>query len=272
VRLTPEEREAAEQRLQDAVEHGVLDLDEFNERIGVVLGAWTAEDLSPVLADLPRLPDEQPRTVTAFLGDETLDLRDVLSRRRFAEVTVTASLASVKILVPPGTRVEMAGFATMGSRKVKVEPAPDGPLLRLDTRLLLADVVVRTADRRTAETGRAFGGALAAVAAVGALVVGGAVLGQADLDAVSVFGSSVYQVPPEDQEIRTLTVFGSSEVVVEQGTRLQPRGFALFGSTDCPACERPADPAGDVLVVRSFTLFGSTEVLTPEDQALERGA
>jgi hypothetical protein len=274
VRISPEEREAAERRLQDAVAHGVLDFDEFNDRIGVVLEAKTSDELHPVLADLPRLPVDEPRTVTAFLSDETVDLRDVLSRRPVAEVTATAMLANVKILVPPGTRVELSGFAALGSRKLKIAPSPDGrgPLLRLEARALLADVVVRTAERLPVDAGRVrkvAGGALVAAAAVGALIAGGAAVSNADLDAVSVFGSSTYQVPPGDPEVRTLSLFGSAEVVVPEGTPVQPGGLSLFGSTDCSACQMPADPGAEPVAVRSFTLFGSTEISTPESQSLE---
>ena len=262
--LTPREREAAEQRLQDAVEQGVIELDEFEDRIGVVLTARTRDDLLPAVADLPAPPDEPPRKVTAVVADERLDLRPVLGRRQVVDVTATAVLGDVTILVPPGTEVELSGFSVLGDRSVKVVRPPNasqGPVLHLEANALLGDVTVRSLEHGAQDRRRRWPGMLAAAAvAVGALGVGSAVAA-ADLDAVSVFGSTVHRVAAGDDEVTTLSVFGSTEIVVPPDARVEPNGLAVFGRTDCAACERPAPPSGEVVVVRSLSLFGSTQIL-----------
>ncbi|MGH8930806.1 MAG: DUF1707 SHOCT-like domain-containing protein [Egibacteraceae bacterium] len=301
-RLTPAEREAAERRLQEAVGDGLLELDEFDERIDIVLRAHTRGELEPALTGLPALdarPDRtrRPRrliaavlgedkvegrwrpadeTVTiAALGETTLDFRHAQLDREEVAVTAVAWLGEVNIVVPPDVEVEMSGFALLGERKDRSLPPSDdrGPLLRVRAFAVLGEVKVRTQERERPATAlpapaparhpqRRRSGRVARWLAAGGVVL--ALLGAGrfvgSYDAAAVFGETTYRVPATAQEVDALSLFGSVDVIVPPDVRVEPRAFALFGSQECLACDRPAPEDGPVLVIRSFTLFGSLEV------------
>ncbi len=226
--------------------------------------------------DGPWRPADKTITVAA-LGETTLDFRHAQLDREEVAVTAVAWLGEVNIVVPPDVEVEMSGFALLGERKDRsLTPADDrGPLLRLRAFAVLGEIKVRTQERdrpasalpalapapathpRHRRSGRvarwlATGGAALALLGAGRFV--------GSFDAAAVFGDTTYRVPPRAQQVDTLSLFGSVDVIVPPDVRVEPRAFALFGSQDCLACERSTPEDSPVLVIRSFTLFGSLDV------------
>ncbi|MGH8907355.1 MAG: DUF1707 SHOCT-like domain-containing protein [Egibacteraceae bacterium] len=313
-RLTPQDREAAERRLKDAFGDGLIELEEFDQRIGTVLRARTLDELEPALDGLPspagevaparRLPTRKVITAVlgedriegrwrpaddtitvAALGETRLDFRDAQLDRDELGVTAVAFLGEVTIVVPPEVEVHMSGFSLLGDRSNKALPPADdeGPLLRVRAFALLGEVKVRTKERDRPASGlpatsprsklphrqewvpeqrRRRRGRLAGLLAAGAIVLG--VLGAgrfiSGYDATAVFSSTTYRVPAGVEQVDALSLFGSVDIVVPSDVDVEPQGFTLFGSRDCPACDRPAPEGGRTLAVRSLTLFGSLDI------------
>ncbi|GAA1537865.1 hypothetical protein GCM10009678_20300 [Actinomadura kijaniata] len=150
------DRDALLVRLHRAYAEGRLDEPELDERIGRALSARTHDDLDRIAADLParravwtpepgvsgRLQvacrSEVRRTgrwrcpetlaVVAHQGGCLLDLRDADLPAR-ATVWVLAHRSTVRIVVPPGTRVEAGGAGV--STSVTAAPAWDGVTVRV---------------------------------------------------------------------------------------------------------------------------------------------
>jgi hypothetical protein len=82
--------------------------------------------------------------LTAFLGHVTLDLRQARPIPGGAEVTATATLGGVDIIVPHGWSIEVSGTPILGSihdKSEREEPLPaDAPSLRVDGLAVLGDV------------------------------------------------------------------------------------------------------------------------------------
>lgn len=141
-RADPAEQEATErtpaQRRQVSVE------DRSSARNSVVLaimgGAKRAGRWSPP----PHLH------AVSFWGGITLDFRDASLPRDVTEVAAYAVMGGVEIIVPPGLRVENAGFALMGGFETDaVNDAPetaDGPVLRVTGFALMGGVEIKVRD------------------------------------------------------------------------------------------------------------------------------
>lgn len=143
------EREQAIVRLHDACGEGRLTLEEFSERVQLVIGARTRGQLAPITADLParatravsrptksqrltiavmsevkrrgRWRVEDGVTAISVMGSCTLDLRNAVTEGEEIWINTYVVMGQVKIIVPPGTPVEMEGFALMGTRDSKVD-------------------------------------------------------------------------------------------------------------------------------------------------------
>ena len=103
------------------------------------------------------------------------------------------------------------------------------------------------------------------------LLVPAAVLGAVLLvgpDSISVFGSSVERVAPDDRNVWVSALFGSVTVVVPDGRQVDTTDRVVFGSTDCElAC---AGQDGPVVNVRTLGGFGSVRVVTQAEWRAER--
>lgn len=170
------ERQQAILRLHDACGEGRLTLDEFSERVKAVFASRTRGQLAPIIADLPRaasltqyLPEAKhvtfallsdlkrkgrwridgETTAISVLASCTLDLRQAVVQGRDVVINTYVVLGSLKIIVPPGTPVELAGFAILGNRDSKVddEPLPGVPVVRVRGLTMLGSVDVVTQDR-----------------------------------------------------------------------------------------------------------------------------
>lgn len=79
----------------------------------------------------------------ALLGGGELDLTKAPPGQE-AQLTATALLGSVKIVVPPGARVSMSGVSLLGSRELLVAPA-DGPQIAIRGIAILGSIEVKEA-------------------------------------------------------------------------------------------------------------------------------
>jgi len=87
--------------------------------------------------------------VVATLAQLTLDLRAARIPAGTTTLEITATLAEVKVIVPPGIRVEVDGTAILGSferKKSQLPPTvdPEAPVLRITGYATLAEVSVKT--------------------------------------------------------------------------------------------------------------------------------
>jgi hypothetical protein len=271
LRVGDRERRAVDEQLQAAVGDGVLTLSE--------------DRMSGALS-----PGQQVQGY-ALMGKAVVDLRrDDLPRH--VEVQVRSVMGEVEVMVPPGSVVHLSGFSVMGERTVAVGPG-DGPDVHVDAVAVMGSVKVTVGDGTVVATGRRPGpvpsprtssvavphrgpawrsgghghlsrvlgrakGVAVPVALLGALVLAGP-------DNVSIFNSDV--VRATDRTVQVSTLFGSTTVVVPDGSRVATRGFMVFGSTDCEdACSTGTGP---VVEVRRFGGFGSVEIVTQSEFADE---
>lgn len=131
--------------LSEAAGDGRLSLSEHAERSERALAARTLGELTSLTADLA-LPSGQPiklyphrsvtavfarerrdgrwvvpevLPVTALFGNVVLDLRDAVLQRQRVTIYATAVAGQVRLIVPPGVAVEMAGRSFLGIRTVR---------------------------------------------------------------------------------------------------------------------------------------------------------
>jgi hypothetical protein len=176
-------REAVIQLLTDSFANDIVNLDEFDTRIGRAHAAATVADLDALVADLVPLPEtaahvvlakipvgsvpDRPRTVAALFsnversgvwqvpsalaarstfGNLELDFREAHFAAGVTELRVRAVFGNVEIVVPPHLAVESDGSAIFGNFEQSAHPAadPDRPLLRIIGKAVFGNVEVRT--------------------------------------------------------------------------------------------------------------------------------
>jgi hypothetical protein len=168
------ERERAAQLLQHACGEGRLTLEEFTVRVGAVWAADTTEELARATSGLAVL--EPPplgtgpavekvtsvfaenkrvgrwrlrgpvRVVTVF-GSCELDLREAWTDADVVEISGRCVFGEVKVIVPEGVEVDLAGGAVFGSRSVNLAPVPrlpGTPLVRVAINAYFGEVSVRS--------------------------------------------------------------------------------------------------------------------------------
>lgn len=103
-----------------------------------------------ILSTFRREGDWTPHRSTvlkAVMSNARIDLRDATFVDGEIDFDVTAVMAEVLILVPPGVRVDCDGFAFMGEfsgRHDATRALPDAPLVRVRGSAFMATVVVET--------------------------------------------------------------------------------------------------------------------------------
>lgn len=180
VRASDAEREAVVEELKWASVEGRLTLSELTERTEAAYTAATHAQLELLTSDLPRsgaggtrapspapvggerkrkwfvavMGDSKRRGkwridsqlgAVAVMGDVVLDLREAEVRTNEIDITATAVMGDIKIIVPDGVDVEVEGIAIMGDKKVRVVEAPAGmdvPVVRVKAFVLMGDVKV----------------------------------------------------------------------------------------------------------------------------------
>ena len=107
----------------------------------------------------------------------------------------------------------------------------------------------------------------AVVIAVVAIVAPG--VATADQGA-AVFGSRVVQVTPGESTVQVGVLFGSTKVVVPDGTHATTSGTTVVGSTDCDAACAPGPPGAPQVQVSGRGAFGSIQVQTATEAAQDQ--
>ena len=125
----------------------------------------------------------------------------------------------------------------------------------------------RAPERRHGRDRRVKGLVGAVVIAVVAIVAPG--VASADQGA-AVFGSRVVQVTPGESTVAVGVLFGSTKVVVPDGTHATTTGTTIFGSTNCDAACVPAPPGAPQVSVSARGAFGSVQVQTATEAAQDQ--
>lgn len=105
------------------------------------------------------------------------------------------------------------------------------------------------------------------VVAVVAIVAPGVV--SADQGA-AIFGSRTVQVAPGESAVQVGVLFGSTKVVVPDGTQATTSGTTIFGSTNCDAACAPGPPGAPQVQVSGRGAFGSIDVQTATEAAADQ--
>jgi hypothetical protein len=145
LRASDADRDLVITLLSEAAADGRLSMPEHGERSELALAARTLGDLSKLTADLT-LPSGQPiqlyprrsvaaaftrerregrwvvpevLPVTAFFGNVVLDLREAVFQSQRVTIHATAVAGQIRLIVPAGVVVEMAGRSFFGVRSVR---------------------------------------------------------------------------------------------------------------------------------------------------------
>jgi hypothetical protein len=171
LRISNTERAEARRVLEQAVGEGMLTLDEFSERIDVVLAARTRGELAAVVRDLPlgavnavepmvlrgRMTSltrrgqwvAPPRIVLdTRMCDTTLDFRSATVQRPVVAIHVDDYCSSTEIILPDDATADVHAVETVaGSATSRVATSPPSPRLHVvvDGRVRMGSVTVRHA-------------------------------------------------------------------------------------------------------------------------------
>jgi hypothetical protein len=106
------------------------------------------------------------------------------------------------------------------------------------------------------------------IVVLGAVVFGGTRVAGAD-DGFAVFGKRVVPVAAGQERVEVASLFGSTEVVVPDGTVVRQSGFLMFGGIRCEdACRvPPGAPSQREVTVDAGGAFGSVQILTATEAA-----
>jgi hypothetical protein len=150
MRASDADRAAVTQILEQAVGQGMLTLDEYAERVDVVLAARTRRELDTVIVDLPHVrtqsapaPPEElrswmssisrkgPWTVPARLRlvtrmcSTTLDFTSAAVAGPVVYIDIDDYFSSTELVLPDGATADLNGIANVGSStSVKVATSP----------------------------------------------------------------------------------------------------------------------------------------------------
>jgi hypothetical protein len=184
LRISDQDRHQVAEVLRRAAGDGRIDLEELDQRLEATYGAKTYADLVPITADLPvhpaaahqarpaptsmtpaatydssvavmgdctrrgawRVPDRH--TAFALMGSVTLDLREALFSAREMTIFANAVMASIDVVVNPGTAVVVEGTGVMGDfsearAKAVAQLGPESPVVRVKGIALMGSVTVR---------------------------------------------------------------------------------------------------------------------------------
>jgi hypothetical protein len=181
LRASDYDRELVLGVLSEAAADGRITLAEHSERAERACAARTLGDLAALTSDLA-LPSAQPiridawqpvsaffgrehragrwvvparLPVTAVCGDVVLDLRDAVLPSQPVTVLATAIAGQIRLIVPDGVAVHMAGRSVLGTRAVRGRPAasPAGAAV-IEVRAVVIGGRVIAVTRRRPRLGR----------------------------------------------------------------------------------------------------------------------
>jgi class 3 adenylate cyclase len=150
-RLSDAERDRAAALMAKYTSEGRLTLDEFSQRVEVVLAARTQAELDQVTSDLPtdspRYESPIPKSeslvavfsgssrrgrwrtggglkATAVFGGVDIDLRNAEIDSPTLDIRAIAVFGGIDIVVPEGVMVNLTGFSLFGGKDLRVADAP----------------------------------------------------------------------------------------------------------------------------------------------------
>jgi hypothetical protein len=174
LRASDADRELVITLLSEAAGDGRLTLSEHAERSERALAARTLGELVRLTSDLT-LPSGQPIQlyprrsvtalfarerrqgrwvvpeafpVTAFFGDVVLDLREAILQSQRVTIYATAIAGQIKLIVPAGISVEMAGRTGHATRSRSVNSAQPAPTGTIKVRTLTVGGAVKATTMR----------------------------------------------------------------------------------------------------------------------------
>lgn len=263
------ERDAAEARLRRATGDGALDLEEFAQRMELLLRARTRGEVERVVADLPvpaagppasRRPERRwivavmggeettgrwrpaPKTTAlAIMGGVEVDLRE--AELDDVVLDAVAVMGGIEVIVPEGVAVEVRGFSLMGGREVRVRQpeSPDAPMVVINAYAVMGSVEIRNAKPRK---GR-------------------------DRPADSTPAVRRHATHPVPHRPRWV---GKAIVAAAIGLFTLPLwtggAISVFGSREYQVSQQALADDG-YAAVNATTMFGSVEIIVPDDVAVE---
>jgi hypothetical protein len=175
LRASDADRDRTLALLADAVSDGRLTADEHAERVQRACTARTLGQLAELTADLA-VPSAQPvrldggrvisgifgparrdgrwvvpenLTVTAMFGEVEVDFTQALLQARRVQLYATVVGGRLRLIVPDGVSVIMAGHVVLGRRRGGTSPpaGPDTPVIEVKAVVLGGEVIVRTPPR-----------------------------------------------------------------------------------------------------------------------------
>ena len=176
LRVSEGERDKAAAALAKYCGEGRLTLEEFSQRVEVVLAARTQSDIDRVMSDLPKGQDvpaytspvpasgwfvsilsgsarkgrwrPKPKTkALAIMGGVDLDFRKAEIEGSEVTITAIAIMGGINIIVPEGVIVHLEGFAIMGGKDMRLADVPilpGSPVIRVRAFPIMGGVSVRT--------------------------------------------------------------------------------------------------------------------------------
>ena len=175
LRASDADRDRVLAMLAEAMSDGRLTADEHSERVQRACSARTLGELAELTTDLA-VPSAQPvrldggrmisgilgparrdgrwvvpesLTVTAMFGEVEVDFTQAILQASRVQLYATVIGGRLRLIVPDGLSVVMAGHAMLGSRRGGTpSPAgPDAPVIEVKALVLGGQVIVRTPPR-----------------------------------------------------------------------------------------------------------------------------
>ena len=185
LRVSNVERERAGVLLQDALDQGMITLDEYGERSAIAASAKVRGELSAILADLPTAMQngavaltspsaaadaERPLELNAGMGNVNqvgewtvpsrinarcsmgnvkIDFSDAICRHRDVWLHAECGWGNIKVLVPHGWTVVVESVSVGSGRltnKVTSPGLPNLPVLHVEGSVSAGDIKIRYAD------------------------------------------------------------------------------------------------------------------------------
>lgn len=176
VRIPDTERERVVDLLRHHCGEGLLTLDQFAERAGLVFAAETSMELEAVVSDLPAIATEVPDirrrkirkwvvaimsgarrtgrwragdqlTAIAVMGGAEIDLRQAEFDCPELHIVAIALMGGIDIIVPEGIEVDLQGVAIMGGKDARIAPVPlipGAPRIKVTAFPIMGGVDVRS--------------------------------------------------------------------------------------------------------------------------------
>jgi hypothetical protein len=184
LRVSNAERERASAILQDALDQGMITIDEYGERSAIAASAKVRGELTVILADLPTalhngtvaltspvpLEDERPLELNAGMGNVNqigkwtvpsrinarcsmgnmkIDFSEAHCLHRDVWLHLECGWGNMRVLVPRGWAVEVEGVSVGTGRfnnKASAQGDPGKPVLHVEGSVSAGDIKIRYVD------------------------------------------------------------------------------------------------------------------------------